>query len=55
MTDERPLLPEQTADDAPEPSYDDRGTGEAREDAGDDAGDDIERLLRERPPHYDGG
>ena len=47
MSDERPLLPEQTADDAPEPSYDDR-------DGGGDAGD-LERLLRERPPHYDGG
>jgi hypothetical protein len=45
MSDERPLLPEQTADDAPEPSYDDRGADR----------DDLERLLRERPPHYDGG
>jgi hypothetical protein len=48
MSDERPLLPEQTADDAPEPSYDDRGRSDADP-------DDLERLRRERPPHYDGG
>jgi hypothetical protein len=48
MSDERPLLPEQTADDAPEPSYDDRGRR-------DEDPDDVERLLRERPPHYDDG
>jgi hypothetical protein len=41
MSDEQPLLPEQTSDEVPEPSYDD------------DRDADLERLRRERPPHYD--
>ena len=48
MSDERPLLPEQTSDDVPEPSYEDGRAGR-------DDPDDLERLLRERPPHYDDG
>jgi hypothetical protein len=39
-----PLLPEQTTDDS------DRGWGERQEDASDS--DDLERFLRERPPHH---
>ena len=40
--DDREVLPEQTSDDT------DRGWGERS----DDADDDIERLTREKPPHW---
>ncbi len=43
--DTEPVLPDQTRDDT------DRGWGE---DGGrDDRGDDDERFLRERPPHWE--
>lgn len=41
MSDERPLLPDQTTDELDDTWPEDR------------AADDEERLTRERPPHYD--
>ena len=45
--DDREVLPEQTSDDT------DRGWGEGSYDGADaDDADDIERLMREKPPHW---
>lgn len=45
MSDERPLLPDQTADDTDEDW--------ARSAGDDDQRSNDERLKRDRPPHYD--
>ncbi len=46
--DDEPVLPDQTADDT------DAGWGEGRDrEDGTGGRDDDERLLRERPPHWE--